>query len=107
MPASMMMAVSAGRLKVSGSSSAMPASGPRPGSTPTMVPQKQPIKHQRRLFGVSATAETVDQLADALHRAASERQDAGRQADAEETREDQPGDGRCRERRTAAHRTSE
>jgi hypothetical protein len=42
--------------KVSGSSMAMVAGGPSPGSTPTTVPRKQPAKHQKRFTGVSATA---------------------------------------------------
>src|SRR5215831_20811024 len=42
-------------LKVSGSSMAMVAGGPRPGSTPTTVPRSTPMKHQSKLIGCSAT----------------------------------------------------
>jgi len=45
MPVSMMMPIDGSRPKVSGSSSVMPASGPSPGSTPTMVP------HSRTMSG--------------------------------------------------------
>src|SRR4051794_13675532 len=34
---------------------AMVAAGPRPGRMPTTVPRKQPMKHQNRLAGCSAT----------------------------------------------------
>src|SRR5215813_9987814 len=56
MPASMMMPPAGSILKVSGSSSAMVAAGPRPGMMPTMVPSRQPTKHQMTLPGCSATA---------------------------------------------------
>src|SRR5947208_3627068 len=41
--------------KVSGSRIEMVASGPMPGSTPTMLPTSTPTKHQSRLCGSSAT----------------------------------------------------
>src|SRR5882762_3863436 len=56
MPVSMMMPVVGSRPKVSGSSSVMPASGPSPGSTPTMVPHRQPMKQYSSPFQDSATA---------------------------------------------------
>src|SRR5712691_310729 len=56
MPASMMIPPAGSILKVSGSSSAMVAAGPRPGRMPTMVPSRQPTKHQKTLPGCSATA---------------------------------------------------
>src|SRR4051794_1192103 len=86
MPASMMMPPAGSMLSVSGSSSAMVAAGPSPGMMPTIVPRKQPTKHQKRLVGCSATAnpwarpETIS---------ISEPQPAGRQRNAERNRERQ------------------
>src|SRR5262245_51428350 len=51
----MMMAPAGFMLKVSGSSIAMVAGGPRPGSTPTTVPRSTPTKHHSRFAGWSAT----------------------------------------------------
>ena len=45
-----------GRPKVIGSSMAMVATGPRPGSTPTAVPSSTPMKQYIRLNGLSAVA---------------------------------------------------
>ncbi len=39
------------RLKVTGSSMAMVATGPMPGSTPISVPSRQPIRHMMMLKG--------------------------------------------------------
>src|SRR3954454_15540285 len=55
MPVSMMMPMVGSRPNVSGSSSVMPASGPSPGSTPTTVPHRQPIKQYRSPFQDKAT----------------------------------------------------
>src|SRR5215813_10594888 len=55
MPVSMMMPMVGSRPKVSGSSSVMPASGPSPGSTPTTVPHRQPMKQYSRPFQDKAT----------------------------------------------------
>ena len=44
MPASMISAETGGSPKVMGSSMAMVASGPRPGSTPMSVPSNTPMK---------------------------------------------------------------
>src|SRR6478609_1170811 len=55
MPASMISAPTGGRQKVSGSSIAIVASGPMPGSTPISVPTSAPIRHSPRLIGVTAT----------------------------------------------------
>jgi hypothetical protein len=44
MPASMIREETGGRPKVIGSSIAMVATGPRPGSTPTAVPSRTPMK---------------------------------------------------------------
>src|SRR5882672_11166153 len=55
MPASMISAPTGGRPKVIGSSIAMVASGPRPGSTPTSVPTRAPIRHSKTFHGLRAT----------------------------------------------------
>src|SRR5258708_37183287 len=55
MPASMIIAPVGSSLKVSGSSIAIVAGGPRPGSTPMIVPSTTPITHIVRLLAVSAT----------------------------------------------------
>src|SRR5437899_4778834 len=44
-----------GRSNVIGSSIATVAMVPMPGSTPTSVPTRAPIRHSRRLIGVMAT----------------------------------------------------
>ena len=44
MPASMISAVTGGKTNVIGSSMAIVAVGPRPGSTPIAVPRKTPMK---------------------------------------------------------------
>ena len=41
---------------------AIVAAGPRPGNMPTMVPRKQPTKHQNKLNGVSATEKPSKRL---------------------------------------------
>src|SRR5215510_8141056 len=56
MPASMMMPPAGSILNVSGRRSAMVAAGPNPGMMPTIVPSRQPTKHQNTLLGCSATA---------------------------------------------------
>src|SRR5215475_9255115 len=43
-------------LNVSGRRSAIVAAGPNPGMMPTIVPRRQPTKHQKTLLGCSATA---------------------------------------------------
>src|SRR5207342_1889108 len=56
MPASMMIEASGETLKVIGSSIAMVASGPTPGSTPTAVPSRAPMKQNSRFAGCAAVA---------------------------------------------------
>src|SRR5215468_5321933 len=56
MPANMMMPPAGSILNVSGNNSAIVAAGPRPGMMPTMVPSRQPTKHQNTFAGSSATA---------------------------------------------------
>src|SRR6185436_7861254 len=55
MPASMISAVIGDRLKVTGRSIAIVATGPMPGSTPISVPSRTPIRQYSRLIGVRAT----------------------------------------------------
>src|SRR5687768_16834297 len=55
MPASMISADTGGSAYVAGSSMAMVAAGPTPGSTPMAVPSTQPMKQYSRLIGVKAT----------------------------------------------------
>src|SRR5262249_51342222 len=62
MPASMMSAETGGTLKVTGSSIAMVATGPMPGSTPIKVPSRQPIRQNSRLSGVIATPKPITRL---------------------------------------------
>src|SRR6478609_1638711 len=63
MPASMMSADTGGSAYVAGSSIAMVATGPMPGSTPISVPSTQPMKQYSRLMGVTATPKPVARLA--------------------------------------------
>src|SRR5688572_1644210 len=86
MPASMMMPPAGSILKVSGSSSAMVAAGPRPGRMPTTVPRKQPTKHQNRFVGCSATE---NPCSNPPNTSMSEPEHAGGQRDAQRKRERQ------------------
>ena len=51
----MISAATGGSVKVTGSSMAMVATGPSPGSTPTRVPSSAPIRQNSRFCGVTAT----------------------------------------------------
>src|SRR5437763_282453 len=62
MPASIMSAPTGLRLNVIGSSIAMVATGPMPGSTPISVPSRQPISAKNRLIGVTATPKPMTRL---------------------------------------------
>src|SRR6478735_8231359 len=62
MPASMIRADTGGSAYVAGSSMAMVATGPMPGSTPISVPSRQPMKPYRRLIGVKATPKPMERL---------------------------------------------
>src|SRR5512146_3192768 len=55
MPASMMSAETGCSAKVAGSSIAIVATGPMPGSTPISVPRRQPIRQYMMFDQVSAT----------------------------------------------------
>src|SRR5688572_16236888 len=63
MPASMMSAPSGLSPNVTGSSIAMVAIGPIPGSTPISVPTRQPNRQKPRLIGVAAAPKPVARLA--------------------------------------------
>src|SRR6266568_6570813 len=63
MPASMISAPTGGSPKVIGSSIATVAMVPMPGSTPTSVPTRAPIRHIRRLIGDNATTNPCARLA--------------------------------------------
>ncbi|MNT92817.1 hypothetical protein D3C72_2341610 [compost metagenome] len=60
--ASRIKAVSGGRFmaKAMGISIATPLTGPRPGSTPTMVPMKDPIMATRMLVSENATPKPIE-----------------------------------------------
>src|SRR3982751_4265518 len=62
MPASMMSAATGLRLKVIGSSMAIVATGPMPGSTPISVPSRQPMSAYKRWIGVTATPKPMTRL---------------------------------------------
>src|SRR3954464_15708587 len=62
MPASMISADTGGSAYVAGSSMAMVATGPMPGSTPISVPSRQPMKAYSRLIGVNATPKPIERL---------------------------------------------
>ena len=51
---------SGGSVNVAGSSMAMVATGPIPGSTPISVPSKQPIRQYKRLFELEGIQLTID-----------------------------------------------
>jgi len=55
MPPSIIIADVGSKEKVIGRRRAMDAVGPRPGSTPTIVPITHPIKHKKRFKGCRAT----------------------------------------------------
>src|SRR5215813_4595541 len=63
MPASMIRAPTGGSPKVIGSSMAMVATEPMPGSTPINVPTSAPIRQNTRFHGVAATEKPSARLA--------------------------------------------
>src|SRR5687767_5246659 len=62
MPASMISADTGGSAYVAGSSIAMVATGPMPGSTPISVPRMHPTRQYSRLVKVKATPKPVARL---------------------------------------------
>src|SRR6476659_7290518 len=106
MPASMMMPPAGSIFSVSGNNSAMVAAGPSPGRMPTMVPRKQPTKHQNRFTGCSATE---NPCSSPLSTSMSEPEHAGRQRHAQRQREHdiEPGRGADRDGGGFQHRLAE
>ena len=87
-------------LKVSGSSIAMVAIGPTPGSTPISVPTRQPRKHSARLIGDSAVAKPSPRLPmrSNMARALNSRE-PGRERDRQPERELEQADAERRHER--------
>src|SRR6185436_4108815 len=98
MPDSMIRPPTGSSLKVSGSSIAMVAIGPMPGSTPISVPTMAPMKANARLAGVKATPNPMTRLS-TNSIALPVRPD--RDGEAEARDEDRPGerDQACRRER--------
>src|SRR5687768_10906871 len=93
MPASMMMASVALRPKVIGKRMLMPDSGPMPGSTPTRVPMRQPIKAYQRLLGCSATEKPCKRLTKVPSMQSLEPEPSGGQRRFENEMENDKGEG--------------
>src|ERR1043165_4447152 len=74
MPASMMSAETGFKLNVIGSSIAMVATGPTPGSTPISVPSSTPMSAYSRLSGLTATPKPRMRLWKRSMRASAERE---------------------------------
>src|SRR4029079_18319082 len=89
MPASMIRPDTGSRWKVSGSSMAMVAIGPMPGSTPISVPISAPVSAKPRLGRVKATEKPVARLPSTFSMRLPLRPDRDRQPEAED--EDGPG----------------
>src|SRR3569833_2384917 len=89
MQAIMMMPDSGVPDSVTGSSSDIAEIGPMPGSTPTSVPMKTPMKQWRRLIPVSATPNPCATLASVSMRSADPEQARG-QLDQEQPFEHPP-----------------
>src|SRR5882757_5760000 len=93
---------------VTGSSSDIAEIGPIPGSTPTSVPMKTPMKQYSRLIGSSATPKPCATLMSVSMMRSADFEDARRQLDQEQTFQNPPhaewreyGD---RDREPPAHR---
>src|SRR3954467_4826536 len=78
MPASMISADTGGSAYVAGSSMAMVATGPTPGSTPISVPSRQPMNAYSRLIGVKATPKPMERLVIRSMRCSRSARDEGR-----------------------------
>ena len=66
MPASMISAPTGGRPKVIGSSMAMVASEPMPGSTPISVPTSAPSRQKPMLFGMRGDREAEREIGEKI-----------------------------------------
>src|SRR3954468_17273672 len=76
---------------VTGISSAIPAEGPIPGSTPMIVPRKTPMNVYQRLIGCRQTAKPFRMWVSVSTACSSERQDSRRERHAENLREHDVG----------------
>src|SRR5512137_3102337 len=107
MPASMISADTGGSVNVTGSSIAMVATGPMPGSTPISVPSSTPKKQYSRLVADSATPKPMprlvnnspislpscdDALAGLVHRARAQREREAKALDEDDQGEDAEAD---------------
>src|SRR3990170_2332694 len=72
----MIMAGMGSRTNVMGIRIAVPAAGPNPGSTPTIVPSTHPMKAKARLVGVRAVAKPSNQNCSASKDVSSDPQDS-------------------------------
>src|SRR5690606_20171008 len=108
MPASMIIAVTGGIPKVTGSSTATPAEGPIPGRAPMIVPSRTPTKAKRRFVGVNAIEKPSSRSPNSMR---SESEGAGRDRNAQEVDEDEvdeddggeTGTGRGQNRQSLHH----
>src|SRR5262245_57248653 len=100
MPASMISAPVGSTLKVIGSSIAMVAIGPTPGSTPISVPTRQPMKHRTRFIGLNATEKPVARWPIRSNMIASIAQEPGRERNREPECELEQADAEQRDERT-------
>src|SRR5829696_5040213 len=113
MPAIMMMPDSGVPDSVIGSNSDIAEIGPMPGSTPTSVPIKTPMKQYSRLIGKRAMPKPFATLTrvSMLPRPSADFEDARRQLDQEQALENPPhaerGQHRQRYRQRPAHRVDQ
>src|SRR5512138_3878430 len=87
MDVSMIIAAVGDIVKTRGSSIAMVAVGPSPGSTPMTVPMRLPTSAMARLSGWSATAKPWSRWSNMAGSLPEEREDAERELDAQADRE--------------------
>src|SRR6478736_5503007 len=85
MPAIMIMPDSGVPDSVTGSKSDIAEIGPMPGSTPTSVPMKTPMKQYSRLIGSSATPKPCATLRSVSMVRSTDFEDARRQLDQKQT----------------------
>src|SRR5258707_8071045 len=100
MPASMMRADTGCKVKEIGSSIATVVTGPMPGSTPTTVPSKTPMKQYRRFCAVNATPKPIARFArKSIAGLEKRRPDRQRQAQCDDEYSDREGGERHRQSR--------
>ena len=88
-----MIAVAGSILNVNDSKNAIAPTGPKPGSTPTSVPTRDPRKQKSKFVGVSATEKPSATL---VKRSTSDSQDAGGERNTEKPAKNGVGDQRRR-----------